>query len=147
MKRHSKLARQKQKWQGPVVAIGITGALAVAIAACSQKGGSTNPTMVAPPNNFNPTQATFLSSTNQAPNSPYVYDGGSGGHAAFLMGRGYFPIYGYPSYYYRPAPGSTVELVSGRTSGYVAGSPGEARATAARGGFGAHGGGFGGGGG
>ena len=137
MKSYLKAQRHARKRQGPLLAFGMTGAMALALAACNNSGGS-GPTMIAPPGNFDPSQAKYLSGTNQAPTAPYMYDGG-GGHGGFLTGSGYYPMYGYPNYYYRPAPGATVELVTGGSSGYVASSPGEGQESVERGGFGEHG--------
>ncbi len=84
--------------------------------------------MVVPPPDFRTSQANTLYSTNYPPNSPYVHsNGGAGsGGGPFLTSRGY----------YRPAPGTTVELVNGGSSTYRAGSSAEAEETVARGGFG-----------
>ena len=135
MKNHLKVRPQARRRQGHLLAFGLTGAMALAVTACNNSG-ATGPPMILPPGSFNTSEASSFYGTNQPPNSPYVYDGAGGGHSTFLTGIGYYPIYGYPNYYYRPAPGSTVELVTGASSGYVAGSPAEAQESVDRGGFG-----------
>ena len=121
------------KRQGKLVAFGMTGAMALALAACDT-ANTPSQAMIVPPNSFNPAKATDYASTNQAPQSPtvFAYSNCSG----YLCGHGYFPVYGYPGYYYRPVPGTMIELVRGGSPTYVASSPGEARANVARGGFG-----------
>jgi hypothetical protein len=90
--------------------------------------------MIAPPGGFNPVLASYYSDTNQPPTNACVYaNGGSGG---YLGGHGYYRVYGYPNYYYRPAPGSPIEIVNGGSSSYTAGSPEEANENVVRGGFG-----------
>lgn len=126
----------RSKRQGQILAFSMTGALAVALAACDDNSSSSVP-MVAPPNGFNPTQATAYSDTNQPPTNTCVYsNGGSGG---YLGSHGYYRVYGYPGYYYRPAAGSSIEIVNGGSSTYSAGSPEEANENVARGGFGGEG--------
>ena len=107
--------------------------MALALSSCNRSDA--NP-MIVPPSNFNPSQATFLSSTNSAPTNPYVYSAPA--NAGYLHTHGYYPIFGYPNYYDRPAPGSTVEFVTGGSgaSSYSASSPEEARESVERGGFG-----------
>jgi hypothetical protein len=135
MKKQLKIVDPVIKRQGRLLAYGMTGAMALALAACSRP--QSEQMMVAPPNNFTTNQAPEYASTNQAPVTAYVHSGG--GCSGYLCGHGYYPIYGYPGYYYRPAPGSTVEMVSGGSSSYAASSPAEARASVARGGFGSTG--------
>lgn len=120
--------------QGRLLAFGMSGAMALAMSACSR---DSDPVMVSPPNNFNTNQAVYYDNTNQPPVTPYVYAGAN--NAPYLGGHGYYPLYGYPNYYWRPTPGSTVQLVSGGSSTYQAGSPSEANESVARGGFGASG--------
>jgi hypothetical protein len=125
------------KRQGRLLAFGMTGAMALALNACDGSKSSGSAPMIAPPNTFTTEQASALYSTNYPPNSPYVYSatGGSGG-GSYLTSHGYYRLYGYPGYYYRPAPGATVEFVEGGSSSYRAGSAAEADETVARGGFG-----------
>jgi hypothetical protein len=111
--------------------------MALALTACNQSGPGQ--TMVAPPNGFNPRQAVVYNDTNSPPVTPCVYSGS--GNGSYLGGHGYYHVYGYPGYYYRPAPGSTVELIEGGSSTYAAASPEEARENVSRGGFGESGGG------
>ncbi len=122
-----------KKRQGGLLAFGVTGAFALAIYGCSRNEA----TMVVPPGNFSPNNAVSWSDTNQPPTNATVY--ASSGHGGYLGTHGYFPVYGYPNYYFRPAPGSTVEVVRGSTDSFVATSPDEARSVA-RGGFGEAGG-------
>ncbi len=125
-----------RKRQGRLLAFGMTGAMALALSACD------NPSqvMISPPGEFDPNRASAYTNTNQPPSSSSVC--ANPGCGAYLGGHGYYPVYGYPGYFYRPAPGSTVELVRG-SGNYSAGSPEEARASVARGGFGESGGGHG----
>ncbi len=127
---HQQIAPKKR--QGRLLAFGVTGALALAVSAC----GRNDSTMVVPPNSFNPNNAVSYNGTNQPPTNATVY--ASPGYSGYLGSRGYYPVYGYPNYYYQPAPGSTVQLVSGDASSYRASSPAEARSVA-RGGFGGSG--------
>ena len=136
------------KRQGRLLAFGITGAMALAVSACGPANADPGPTLLVPPDGFNPRSASYYSDTNQPPTNAAVYapNSGTGG---YLGGHGYYRVYGFPSYYYRPAPGSNIELVSGgESANYRAGSASEARSVA-RGGFGEGGegghGGFGGG--
>ena len=124
---------QNPRRQGRLLAFSMSGAMAMALTACHDSG----PTMIVPPVDFNTNQAEWVYGTNAPPTASTVHSSGGG---VFLGSRGYYPVYGYPGYYYRPAPGSTVELVSGASSSYRAGSPAEARANVARGGFGSSGG-------
>lgn len=119
------------KRQGRLLAFGMSGAMALALTACSRE-----PVMVAPPNNFQTAEATWFDNTNQPPTNAYVYSTSNSG--PYLGAHGYYPIYGYPHYYWRPAPGSTVQLVTGGygASSYRASSPAEANESVARGGFG-----------
>jgi hypothetical protein len=117
--------------QGRLLAFSMTGAMALALNACTYKSDS--PPMIVPPGNFNASQAVFLSNTNSPPTAPYVYS--SGGSGSYLGSRGYYHLYGYPDYYYHPAPGSRVEVVEDGSADYRAGSPAEAEEVA-RGGFG-----------
>jgi hypothetical protein len=121
-------------WQGTLLSFTFSGAMALALSSCNQSDSS--PMMIVPPSGFNPGQATYLSNTNSAPTSPYVYS--NSGNSGYLGAHGYYRIYGYPNYYDRPAPGSTVEFVSGSwgASSYRAGSSEEARESVERGGFG-----------
>jgi len=127
---------QGRRWQGPLLSFTVSWAMALALSSCNSNLG---PVMIVPPKNFNPSQAPYLSNTNSAPTAPYVYSGA--GNAGYLGTRGYYPIFGYPGYYERPAPGSTVEFVTGSSgaSSYHASSPAEAEESASRGGFGSHG--------
>ncbi len=111
--------------------------MALALTACNQSGP--DQTMVAPPNDFNPRQAVAYNNTNSPPVTPCVFS--SSGNGSYLSSHGYYHVYGYPGYYYRPAPGSTVEIIQGGSPNYAAGSPEEARENVARGGFGESGGG------
>jgi len=127
------------KRQGRLLAFGMTGAMALAVSACGPANSSPGPTLLVPPDGFNPRSASYYSDTNQPPTNAAVYapNSGTGG---YLGGHGYYRVYGFPSYYYRPAPGSRVELVSGgESAAYRAGSAAEARSVA-RGGFGEGGG-------
>jgi hypothetical protein len=126
------------KWQGRLLSFTVSGAMAVALSSCDNKS-NLGPVMVAPPNGFSPNQAVYLSNTNSAPMSQFVYSPTGGG--GYLGAHGYYPIYGYPNYYDRPAPGSTVEFVTGGSTAYTASSPDAARDDVARGGFGESGGG------
>jgi len=133
-----------RKRQGRLLAFGMTGAMALAVSACSPSNASPDPTLVVPPTDFNPRAASYYMNTNQPPTNATIYSPGGGidgnGAGGYLTSHGYYQVYGFPSYYYRPAPGTTVELVSGGgTAGYRAGSPAEARSVA-RGGFGGSGG-------
>jgi len=131
------------KRQGRLLAFGMTGAMALAVSACGPANTAPSPTLLVPPDGFNPRSASYYSDTNQPPTNAAVYapNSGTGG---YLGGHGYYRVYGFPSYYYRPAPGSRVELVSGgESAGYRASSASEARSVA-RGGFGEGGGGHGG---
>ena len=133
------------KRQGRLLAFGMTGAMALAVAACGPADSAPpGPTLIVPPNGFNPRDATYYSDTNQPPTNAAVF--ASSGNGGYLGAHGYYRVYGFPSYYYRPAPGTSIELVSGgETESYRAGSASEARSVA-RGGFGEGGhGGFGGG--
>jgi len=133
-KRRAKNAR----WQGPLLSFTVSGAMALALSACNN---TYQTPMIVPPNGFDPKQASYFNSTNSPPTNACVYTGDSG-NSAYLCSHGYFPVYGYPHYYDRPAPGSQVQLISGGSgiSSYSAHSPEEARSTA-RGGFGSTGGG------
>lgn len=128
-----------QRRQGSLLAYGMTGAMALALAACSR---APEEAMISPPANFTTNQVPAYMDTNQPPTSPYVHAGAR--YDSYLYGHGYYPIFGYPGYYYQPAPGSTVQLVTSGPHSYVAGSPDEANTAIARGGFGEHGGGGGG---
>ena len=127
---------QRRRRQGQLLAFGMTGAMALALSACDNASGS-GETMLVPPTNFNPAKAVDYSSTNQPPQSPEVF--AHSNCSGYLCGHGYFPVYGYPGYYYEPAPGSSIELVRGGSRTYVADSPEEARENVARGGFGGEG--------
>ncbi len=119
--------------QGQLLAFGMSGAMAVALSACnnSDKSGEL---MIAPPNSFNPQQAVTVYSTNSPPSAPFVYSPPNNG--PYLGGCGYYHVYGFPNYYYRPAPGTAVEFISGGSPNYSAGSAEEANENIARGGFG-----------
>jgi hypothetical protein len=126
------------KRQGRLLAFGITGAMALAVSACGPTNSTPSPTLLVPPQGFNPKNATYYSDTNQPPTNSTVYATSS--HGGYLGSCGYYRVYGYPDYYYRPAPGTSVELVSGGdTAEYSASSPDAARSVA-RGGFGEGGG-------
>jgi hypothetical protein len=129
---HPLFDRTDRKRQGRLLAFSMTGAMALALNACGNKSDSAP--MIAPPGDFSPQRAAYLSDTNSPPTSPYVYS--SGGNGSYLGGQGYFHLYGYPGYYYRPAPGTAVEFVEGGSSDYSAGSPAEAQDNVTRGGFG-----------
>jgi hypothetical protein len=120
------------KRQGRLLAFGVTGAMALAVTACDRR----DTTMIVPPGGFSPTNAVYYNNTNQPPTNTTIL--ASPGCAGYVAGHGYYPVYGYPNYYYRPTPGSTIEVVSGETGGYVASSPDEARSVA-HGGFGSSG--------
>lgn len=126
------------KRQGRLLAFSMTGAMAIALTSCNRS--ESGPTMIAPPNGFNTNQASNFTGTNQPPTTPYVHAGSA--YGGYLGGHGYYPVYGYPNYYWRPAPGTRVEFVSGGSPSYSAGSPAEAHESIARGGFGASAGGF-----
>ena len=131
------------KRQGRLLAFGMTGAMALAVSACGPVNTAPSPTLLVPPDGFNPRSASSYSDTNQPPTNAAIYapNSGTGG---YLGGHGYYRVYGFPSYYYRPVPGSNIELVSGgESAAYRASSASEARSVA-RGGFGESGGGHGG---
>jgi hypothetical protein len=124
------------KKQGSLLAFSMSGAMALALAACGRSNSS--PTMISPPSGFSTNDATAWTGTNGVvPSSPYVY--ANAGSAAYLGGAGYYPMYGFPGYFYRPAPGSTVQFITGGSPTYSAGSVSEAHANVARGGFGSSG--------
>jgi hypothetical protein len=125
-------SNRRLKRQGQLLAFSMSGAMALALSSCDNPSSSSP--MIVPPGGFNPSRATIYNDTNSPPTSPCVYSGG--GNGSYLSSRGYYHIYGYPGYYYQPAPGSTVEFVEGGSTGYSAGSPEEAQENVARGGFG-----------
>ncbi|HEX4139436.1 MAG TPA: hypothetical protein VHY09_03755, partial [Candidatus Methylacidiphilales bacterium] len=109
--------------------------MALAVSACGPANSAPGPTLVVPPVDFNPRGATYYNNTNQPPANATVYSpsGGTsgGGAGGYLTSHGYYRVYGFPSYYYRPSPGTRVELVSGGDSAsYRASSAAEARSVA-----------------
>jgi hypothetical protein len=120
---------------GRTVALSMTGAMAMAMSACHRENG---PLMIAPPSDFHTNEVTALTDTNQAPSSTYLQANSQ--YSTYLGGHGYYPLYGFPGYYYRPKPGSTVEFIRGASSSYSAGSAEEANENISRGGFGESGG-------
>lgn len=100
--------------------------------------------MLVPPNSFTTNQAVALDSTNVPPSGSYVHTAGVG-YGPWLYSRGYYPVYGFPNYYAKPATGVPFQLVEGASTSYRAGSAAEANASVSRGGFGSHGSGHGGG--
>jgi len=126
------ITTHRRRRQGQLLAFSMSGALALALSACSKT--TPDEVMIAPPNDFKPEQAATVYSTNAPPTGPYVYSTPANG--GYLGHCGYYHIYGYPNYYYRPAPGTTVELVTGGSETYSAGSVTAAHENIERGGFG-----------
>ena len=129
----------------------MVGAMALALTACNEDVEQrSDGVVIQPPSNFSTNEAAPYSTDGSTTNS-VIYARPATYPPSLLYGRGYYPIYNYPGYYYHPAPGysgysSDSRFTPGRivtTSSYGGGgeeSEGGEHSSTSRGGFGGEGG-------
>ena len=119
--------------QGSLVAFTMAGAMALALSGCDS-AQQTPGTYIAPPKGLTPNDAVVVGSNDAPTTNAYVHPVGPGGGGNFIT-RGYYPVYNQPGYYYRPAPGTTMQLMTVRES-FASDSDSDGEGGISRGGFG-----------
>ncbi len=117
--------------QGSLVAFTMAGAMALALSGCDNAQPAPG-TYIAPPKGLTPNDAVVVGSNDGPTTNAYVHPVGPGGGGSFVA-RGYYPVYNQPGYYYRPAPGTTAQIMTVSES-FAGGGDGEGGIS--RGGFG-----------
>jgi hypothetical protein len=99
-----------RKRQGSLVAFTMAGAMAMALTGCDDAQQPAG-TYIAPPKGLTPNDAAVMTTYDAATTNAYIHPT-SPGAGVYWTSRGYYPVYAQPGYYYRPAPGTTAQIMT-----------------------------------